>query len=54
MKKCDKCIIGSGLESYYDYGGEEFIFEDCIEHGFTALRKYACLSLFNFCPECRT
>lgn len=52
MKKCDKCIIGSGLECYYDYGGEEFIFEDCIEHGFIELRKYDCLSLFNFCPEC--
>lgn len=52
MKKCNKCIIGAGRVCYDDYGGDEFIFEDCLEHCFIELRKYDCLSLFKFCPEC--
>ena len=29
--KCTFCCIGSGLDCYYDYGGEFLIFENCID-----------------------
>lgn len=52
MKKCGDCIIGSGQELYYDYGGEDFIFESSIINGSSNSRNWDVLSLFNFCPEC--
>lgn len=52
MKKCDDCIIGSGQELYFDYGGESFIFESSLEDNNYNVRNWEILSLFNFCPEC--
>ena len=52
MKKCNDCIIGSGQESSFDYGGENFVLESSIVNGFYNLRNLQVLSLFNFCPEC--
>lgn len=52
MSKCVDCCIGSGLECYYDYGGEELIFEDCIKLDKNALKCFDILTLYNYCPYC--
>ena len=52
MEKCTFCCIGTGLDTYYDYGGEDLIFEDCIDLDKRALKSLDVLTLYNYCPFC--
>lgn len=53
-KKCEDCVIGSGIELYYDYGGESFIFESTMNNKLLLkhVLHWEILSLFPYCPYC--
>ena len=54
MKKCNDCVVGTYLECYYDYGGENFMFESTInnESLLKNILNVDCLSLYPYCPFC--
>ena len=54
MEKCEDCVVGSGVECYYDYGGENFIFESTInnEKESKEISHWDILTLFSYCPYC--
>lgn len=50
--KCKNCCIGSYLESYFDYGGDDFIFENCIDINKSFFRCLDLICLYSYCPLC--